>query len=65
MTMKKIVSASPRRTPFDLDIDNLLHPARAFQHPRRVVEDPDLTLNKSLGHLEQLQFFVGFADAAL
>jgi hypothetical protein len=46
MAMKKIVSAFPRRTPFDLDIDNLLHPARAFQHPRRVVEDPDLTLNE-------------------
>jgi hypothetical protein len=46
MAMKKIASAPPRRTPFDLDIDNLLHPARAFEHPRRVVEDPDLTLNE-------------------
>ena len=44
--MKKITSASPRRAPFDFDIDNLLHPAKAFEHPRRVVEDPDLTLNE-------------------
>jgi hypothetical protein len=32
--------------PFDFDIDNLLHPARAFQHPQHVVNDPDLTLNE-------------------
>ena len=44
--MKKIASASPQRAPFDFDIDNLLHPARAFGHPRQVVEDPDLTLNE-------------------
>ena len=35
-----------RRSAFDLDIDNLLHPARAFEHPQRVVNDPDLTLNE-------------------
>jgi hypothetical protein len=45
IAMKQIPSAS-RRAPFDLDIDNLLHPAQAFEHPRRVVEDPDLTLNE-------------------
>src|SRR3954470_21946051 len=45
-TMKKIASASTRPAPFDLDIDKLLHPAMAFQHPRRVLEDPDLTLNE-------------------
>lgn len=28
------------------DIDNLLHPARAFAHPSQVVADPDLTLNE-------------------
>jgi hypothetical protein len=28
------------------DLDELLHPARAFGHPSRVVEDPDLTLNE-------------------
>jgi hypothetical protein len=44
--MKKTTSASPRRAPFDLDIENLLHPAQAFEHPRHVVQDPDLTLNE-------------------
>jgi hypothetical protein len=29
-----------------LDIDALLHPARAFEHPSHVVNDPDLTLNE-------------------
>jgi hypothetical protein len=43
--MKKIHPMS-RREPFDFDIDNLLHPARAFQHPQHVVNDPDLTLNE-------------------
>jgi hypothetical protein len=28
------------------DLDELLHPARAFDHPRDVVGDPDLTLNE-------------------
>jgi hypothetical protein len=28
------------------DLDNLLHPARAFAHPSQVVADPDLTLNE-------------------
>jgi hypothetical protein len=32
------------RTNFDLD--DLLHPARAFGHPSEVVHDPDLTLNE-------------------
>lgn len=35
-----------KQKPFDFDIDNLLHPARAFKHPRHVVNDPDLTLNE-------------------
>jgi hypothetical protein len=43
--MKKIDTMS-RRGPFDFDIDNLLHPARAFHHPQHVVDDPDLTLNE-------------------
>lgn len=30
--------------PFDLD--DLLHPAQAFAHPRDVVDDPDLTINE-------------------
>jgi hypothetical protein len=46
MAMKKIASVPPRRAPFDLDLENLLHPAQAFEHPRHVVEDPDLTLNE-------------------
>jgi hypothetical protein len=29
-----------------LDLDDLLHPAQAFSHPRDVVNDPDLTLNE-------------------
>jgi hypothetical protein len=28
------------------DLDQLLHPARAFRHPSEVVNDPDLTLNE-------------------
>jgi hypothetical protein len=30
----------------DYDLDSLLHPAQAFEHPRYVVADPDLTLNE-------------------
>ena len=29
-----------------LDLDQLLHPAQAFEHPAQVVADPDLTLNE-------------------
>jgi hypothetical protein len=29
-----------------LDLDELLHPAAAFEHPADVVRDPDLTLNE-------------------
>jgi hypothetical protein len=29
-----------------LDIEDLLHPAQAFDHPQDVVKDPDLTLNE-------------------
>jgi hypothetical protein len=28
------------------DLDALLHPAQAFEHPSEVVNDPDLTLNE-------------------
>jgi hypothetical protein len=28
------------------DLDDLLHPAQAFEHPRNVVADPDLTINE-------------------
>ena len=30
----------------DFDLDQLLHPARAFENPDQVVHDPDLTLNE-------------------
>lgn len=30
----------------NFDLDQLLHPARAFAHPSQVVADPDLTLNE-------------------
>jgi hypothetical protein len=30
----------------DFDLDNLLHPARAFRTPMDVVKDPDLTTNE-------------------
>lgn len=30
----------------NFDLDELLHPARAFGHPSEVVHDPDLTLNE-------------------
>ena len=43
--MKK-TDAMPRRGQVDFDIDNLLHPARAFEHPQHIVNDPDLTLNE-------------------
>lgn len=29
-----------------LDLESLLHPAAAFNHPKDVVKDPDLTLNE-------------------
>lgn len=37
---------SPNK-PFDLELDDLLHPAGAFSHPRDVVSDPDLTSTRS------------------
>ncbi|MEJ2377846.1 MAG: hypothetical protein P8Y71_21465 [Pseudolabrys sp.] len=30
----------------NFDLDQLLHPAQAFGHPSKVVNDPDLTLNE-------------------
>src|SRR5207302_2477670 len=30
----------------DFDLDELLHPAQAFAHPKDVVNDPDLTLSE-------------------
>ncbi len=36
----------PTEKPFDFDLDQLLHPAQAFEDPQQVLEDPDLTLNE-------------------
>jgi hypothetical protein len=44
--MKTPEDLNSSRKPFDLDLDALLHPAQAFEHPRDVVKDPDLTLNE-------------------
>ncbi len=30
----------------NFDLEDLLHPAQAFEHPLQVVNDPDLTLNE-------------------
>jgi hypothetical protein len=46
--MEKRTSKAPaggdREDAFDLD--TLLHPAQAFEHPMKVVSDPDLTLSE-------------------
>lgn len=34
------------RSRADLDVQELLHPAQAFESPAQVVNDPDLTLNE-------------------
>jgi hypothetical protein len=44
--MKKTDKLTAPTTPFNLELDALLHPARAFAHPRDVVDDPDLTVNE-------------------
>src|SRR6188474_936759 len=38
------MNTSDRR--FDFDLNDLLHPAQAFEHPDEVVNDPDLTLDE-------------------
>lgn len=40
------MSLEPRPAESRLDLDALLHPAKAFTHPENVVRDPDLTLNE-------------------
>jgi hypothetical protein len=39
-------AAIERHEKDSLDLDALLHPARAFAHPADVVNDPDLTLSE-------------------
>jgi hypothetical protein len=44
--MNKIDRRSSRGKRPEYDLDSLLHPAQAFEHPRQVVSDPDLTHNE-------------------
>ena len=44
--MKKLNSPGRPADSSNLDLDALLHPARAFAHPRDVVAEADLTLNE-------------------
>jgi hypothetical protein len=46
VAMKNTESPKPSSQPFDFDLNDLLHPERAFAHPRDVVGDPDLTVNE-------------------
>ena len=39
-------TSNRKRDEFEFDLDELLHPAQAFEHPDQVVNDPDLTLNE-------------------
>jgi hypothetical protein len=61
--MKKIDTMS-RQGSFDFDIDNLLHPALAFQHPQHVIDDPDLTLNEKRAILASWAFDACAIEAA-
>jgi hypothetical protein len=45
-TMEKPASAKASRLSVDFDLESLPHPARAFDHPRHVIDDLDLTLNE-------------------
>ena len=42
----RLLSKEKRRTRDSWDLNELLHPARAFGHPSVVVNDSDLTLNE-------------------
>lgn len=42
----KTLPSAPRANSPHFELDDLLHPARAFAHPRDVVADPDLTRNE-------------------
>lgn len=50
--------------PTNLDLDDLLHPERAFAHPRDVVADPDLTLNEKRAILASWASDASAVDAA-
>ena len=49
---------TPSPQPFELDLDDLLHPAPAFAHPRDVVADGDLTVNEKGPFLPPQDSFV-------
>ena len=38
--------SSPKHPSIDPELEDLLHPAQAFDRPRDVVNDPDLTVNE-------------------
>jgi hypothetical protein len=42
----KAIDFSDSNSSDPCDLDSLLHPAQAFEHPANVVSDPDLTLNE-------------------
>jgi hypothetical protein len=44
--MKTLDFPGPRAASLSPELDALLHPGRAFAHPRDVVGDPDLTLTE-------------------
>ena len=44
--LKGLSLDSEYRSDDAFDLDSLLHPAHAFEHPSNVVNDPDLTLNE-------------------
>ena len=44
--MKNSEFSMRQNEPFDVERDTFLHPAMAFEHPRDVVNDPDLTLKE-------------------
>ena len=44
--MKTTHHPLPTTVVVDHDLDQLLHPAQAFDHPKDVVGDPDLTVNE-------------------
>lgn len=44
--MAKLGDLSPREQLDEFDLQSLLHPAHAFDHPNDVVRDPDLSLNE-------------------
>src|SRR5689334_24198607 len=51
MVMERKLQTMPTETGYSeftdrCDLESLLHPAQAFEHPSNVVQDPDLTRNE-------------------